>query len=368
MDGEAPVSQGMSDAGLLPYNRRGAALSRLPRRVFFADCTLRDGEQQAGLVMSGATKLKIAHTLAGLGVFEIEAGMPAVSDEDRDSVEAIAGAGLAPKISALARAIPADIDTVASTGCWGVRISFPAGMLQLTHKLRLTPEEYVKKAVAVTAYAKDKGLHVIFSPYDTTRAEEAFLRAAVRALGRTRTVDRLRLVDTTGSATPYAMRYLVGLLREESEGISVEVHTHNDLGLATANAVAAVEAGAEFVSSTINGLGERSGNAATEQVAAALEVLYGVATGIRLNRLTAASQTVSWLTRTHVPPQYPGRRRKRICARVGPCRRRDSERTADRRTVPAGDGGTATAHRDRKEERRGLHPPHPRRVRDDTER
>jgi len=293
-----------SGSSFAPYNLPDSIRATLPLRVFFADCTLRDGEQQPGLAFSPEIKLKIARILAELGVDEIEAGTPAVSEDDFAAVATIAGAGLGTRVSALARAMTSDIDRVIATGSWGVRISFPAGMLQLKHKLHLTPDEYVERALSMTEYAKNKGMYVIFSPYDTTRTDEKFLRAVVGTLAHTHTVDRIRLVDTAGIATPHAMRYLVHLIKEES-GLPVEVHTHDDLGLAVANAVAAVEAGAEYVSTTLTGLGERSGNAATEQVATVLEVLYGLTTGIRLERLTAAARIVTWLTRTSLAPNTP---------------------------------------------------------------
>jgi len=172
------------DPAVAPYNVPPSVRADLPARAHIADCTLRDGEQRAGLVFSPETKLKIARVLADLGVYEIEAGMPAVSPEDHAAVETIAGAGLGCRVSALARALASDIDRVAATGSWGVRISLPAGTLQLKHKLRLTPQEYVDKAVSITAYRKSKGLYVIFSPYDTTRADETFLRTVVRTLAR----------------------------------------------------------------------------------------------------------------------------------------------------------------------------------------
>ena len=204
------------DPALAPYNIPDAVGETLPARVYVADCTLRNGEQHAGLVFSPETKLRIARVLADLGVYEIEAGMPAVSPDDQAAVEAIAGAGLGCRVSALARAIPSDIYRVAATGSWDVRISLPAGTLQLKHKLRLTPRELIEKAVATTTYAKNKGLYVIFSPYDTPRADETLLRSIIRTVAGAQSVDRIRIVDTAGMATPHAMRYLVRLTREES--------------------------------------------------------------------------------------------------------------------------------------------------------
>lgn len=292
------------DPDLLPYNQREVLGGKFPPRVYFSDCTLRDGEQQAGLVISRESKLKIAQLLAELGVFEIEAGTPAVSPEDAAAVAEIA-AKVPVKVSALARAMKSDIDGVAATGAWGVRVSLPAGKLQLQYKLKIDVKQYLEKALEATAYAKQKGLYVIFSPYDTTRSEEPFLREVVRTVSRAGSADRFRLVDTTGSATPDAIRYLVRLMLEEGGGIPIEIHVHDDFGLATANSVAGVQAGATYVSCTMNSLGERCGNAALEQIAAVLEMMYCVETGIHLERLTPTSHAVSWLTRTSLPPNTP---------------------------------------------------------------
>lgn len=287
---------------LSAYNRTKP--DTVPDRVRVADCTLRDGEQQAGLVFSRERKVKIAKELIAVGVYEIEAGSPAVSVEDREAVEEIAALG-GTRVSALSVAREHEIDVVADTGAWGVRISLPAGELQLKHKMRLSPEEYVRRAVEITSYAKSKGLYVTFSPYDTTRAEEGFLRRAVRAITRAGAVDRLRLVDTAGAADQTSLEYLVAVLRAESEGTPVEVHVHDDFGLATANTVAGVLAGAEYVSTSMNGLGERSGNAATEQVVAALEVMYGIRTGIVLDRLCALSDLVAQFSGVALRPNTP---------------------------------------------------------------
>lgn len=284
------------------YNRRRPDTA--PDRVRVADCTLRDGEQQAGLVFSRERKVKIAKELIAAGVYEVEAGSPAVSVEDREAVAEIAALGQT-RVSALSIARESEIDVVADTGAWGVRISLPAGKLQLKHKMQLSPEEYVRRAVEITSYAKSKGLYVTFSPYDTTRAEEGFLRRAIREITRADAVDRLRLVDTAGAADQTSLECLVAVLHEESEGTPIEVHVHDDFGLATANTVAGVLAGAEYVSTSMNGLGERSGNAATEQVVAALELMYGISTGIVLDRLCALSDLVAQFSGVALRPNTP---------------------------------------------------------------
>jgi isopropylmalate/homocitrate/citramalate synthase len=263
--------------------------------IRLADCSLRDGEQQAGIVFTYEDKLRIAQALDDLGVFEIEAGTPVSSSEDRRSVEAIAGAGLRAKVSALARGRRDDIDVVAACGAWGVRLSMPISAIQRANKTHLDDEQYLKLALEMTAYAKEKGLECIFSPYDTTRCDLAFLRRLLGEFARHGTVDRVRLVDTTGCATPHVVRMLVREMKRAAD-IPIEIHCHDDFGLAVANTIAGAEAGAEYLSVTINGIGERSGNAALEETALALKVLYGVDTGIDTTKLVAVSRLVEELS------------------------------------------------------------------------
>jgi isopropylmalate/homocitrate/citramalate synthase len=250
-----------------------------PWKVRIADCTLRDGEQQAGIVFTKQDKLDIARALDRLGVYEIEAGTPSTLDDDRQAVEEIAGARLKAKISALARSRRDDIDVLAACGAWAARISMPISAIQRTKKLKLNDDEYIRLALEITTYTKEKQLQCIFSPYDTTRCELPLLRRLLEVFNREKTVDRVRVVDTTGCATPQVIGLLVREMRKVSD-IPIEIHCHDDFGLAVANTIAGVQHGAEYVSLTVNGIGERSGNASLEEVALALQVLYGVDCGI----------------------------------------------------------------------------------------
>lgn len=260
--------------------------------IRIADCTLRDGEQQAGIVLTSEAKLKIARELSALGVYEIEAGTPASSREDRDAVEAIVAAGLSSNVSALARARREDIDEIGDCGCWGVRLSLPISRIQRAQKAPLEDDAvYLKTALEMTSYAKERGLVCIFSPFDTTRCDLDFLRKVLSALANHGTVDRVRLVDTTGCATPHVVRFLVGEMKKAAD-IPIEIHCHNDFGLAVANTIAGAEAGAEYLSVTMNGIGERAGNAALEETATALKVLYDIDLGLDLSRLHSLATLV----------------------------------------------------------------------------
>ena len=280
-----------------PFNQPfGPAIPR-DRQILISDCTLRDGEQQAGIVFDRAAKVSIARALDSIGIYEIEAGTVASSDEDRAAVAEMSKLGLRAKISVLCRGITGDIDQAAALGAWGVRLSYPISLIERKHKLKgVSDEEYLKRALELCEYSKRKNLYVIFSPYDTTRAELAFLRRVVAELAKSGTVDRLRIVDTTGCALPAAITYIVGNIREVAPKLPLEIHCHNDFGLACANTLAGIVSGADYASTTVNGLGERCGNAATEEVVMALEVLYGVKTGLDLTKLTEISRLVTDLS------------------------------------------------------------------------
>jgi isopropylmalate/homocitrate/citramalate synthase len=279
-----------------PFADRAAeGLVTFAPEIRLSDCTLRDGEQQAGVVFTVDDKIRIAGALDAAGVYEIEAGTPAQSADDRAAVEAIAHAGLRAKVSALARARKDDVDLVAATGAWGVRLSLPISPIQRTSKLKLDDEQYLTLARDITGYCKERGLYVTFSPYDTTRCELGFLKRVLETLQRDRTVDRVRLVDTTGCATPHVVRFLVREMKDAAD-IPIEVHCHDDFGLGVANTIAGAEAGAEYLSVTVNGIGERCGNAALEETALALRVLFGIDLGLDTTKLTELSRLVEELS------------------------------------------------------------------------
>jgi isopropylmalate/homocitrate/citramalate synthase len=264
-------------------------------QIRLCDCTLRDGEQQAGVVFTFDDKIRIARALDAAGVYEIEAGTPVQSPEDCAAVEAIAHAGLHAKVSALARARKDDVDLVARTGAWGVRLSLPISPIQRANKIKLDDEQYLALARDITRHSKERGLYVTFSPYDTTRCDLDFLKRVLATLQRDQTIDRVRLVDTTGCATPHVIRFLVGEMKKAAD-IPIEIHCHNDFGLGVANTIAGAEAGAEYLLVTVNGIGERCGNAALEETALALRVLFGVELGLDTSKLTELSRLVEELS------------------------------------------------------------------------
>lgn len=289
-----------------PYNFAPEVRARfeLPPRVSIHDATLRDGEQTPGVVFSVADKIAIAEKLDEVGVDRIEAGMPAVSDQDFEAIKRISGLGLKSKIYTFARAINADIDKAVECGCHGVIIEVPIGYPKLQYQFKWTWEDVLKKSVGVINHAKSSGLHVVYFPYDTTRAREEDLRNLLSRIILDAPPDAVGVVDTMGCALPEAIKHMVRLVKSLTK-LPVEVHTHNDFGMAVATELAGVEAGAECVHSCANGLGERTGNAALEELIVALHVLYGYRTHYDLSKLPELGELVSRLSRFEVAANKP---------------------------------------------------------------
>jgi isopropylmalate/homocitrate/citramalate synthase len=280
-----------------PYNEvpEVQAELHLPPRVTIHDATLRDGEQTPGVVFSVADKIAIAEKLDEVGVERIEAGMPAVAEQDFQAIKEISRLGLKAKIYTFARAMTADIDRALECGSDGVIVEIPIGYPKLKYQFKWTWEDVLRKSAPVINYAKQRGLHVVYFPYDTTRAREEDLRNLLSRIMQDSPPDSIGLVDTMGCALPGAIKYLVRLVKSITN-LPVEVHTHNDFGMAVATELAGVEAGAECVHSCANGLGERTGNAALEELIVALHVLYGYETHYRLDKLPELGEMVRRLS------------------------------------------------------------------------
>lgn len=280
-----------------PYNYvpEVEATRQLPKKVEIHDATLRDGEQTPGLVMDVADKIAIAEKLAEVGVERIEAGMPAVSDMDFQAIKQISKLGLKSKIYAFARAVNADIDKALECGCHGVIIEVPIGYPKLKYQFKWTWEDVLRKSVEVVNYAKKRGLHTVYFPYDTTRAREDDLTNLLTRMMLDAPPDSIGVVDTMGCALPEAIKYMVRWVNRITK-LPVEVHTHNDFGMAVATELAGVEAGATCVHSCANGLGERTGNAALEELMVALHVLYGYDKQYKLDKLPELGELLRRIT------------------------------------------------------------------------
>ena len=247
------------------------------------DTTLRDGEQTVGVVLTPADKLEIARALDAAGIDRIEAGFPRVSDDDFRAVQLIAGAGLRAEVWGFSRAVAADVEALVELGVEASVIESPIsdGKLQALGVARETMLERIRNAVS---HATTHGIRVAFFGVDSTRADLDFYRRAYEAAVEAG-AQEVAVVDTLGIATPEAAAFLVGRTVDWLGGeIPVHWHGHDDFGLATAAAVAAVQAGATWVQGTVNGMGERAGNADLVEVALALEALYGIPTRLDLGR------------------------------------------------------------------------------------
>jgi methanogen homocitrate synthase len=268
----------------------------LPPKVSIHDATLRDGEQTPGIVFDIADKIAIAEKLDEVGVERIEAGMPAVSEMDFQAIKEITRLGLKARIYTFARAMNADIDKALECGAHGVIIEVPIGYPKLKYQFKWTWEDVLRKSVEVINYAKKRGLHCVYFPYDTTRAREEDLRNLLTRIMLDAPPDSIGVVDTMGCILPEAMKYMVRLVTSLTN-LPVEVHTHNDFGMAVATELAGVEAGAVCVHSCANGLGERTGNAPLEELMVALHVLYGYDTQYKLDKLPELGELVSRISK-----------------------------------------------------------------------
>jgi isopropylmalate/homocitrate/citramalate synthase len=268
------------------------------------DTTLRDGEQTVGVVLDPGRKLQIARALDELGVDRIEAGFPRVSEDDFETFRLIMDAGLRAEIWGFSRAVPADVDALIELGVGATVIESPVSDAKLA-AYGMTREVVTQRVVAAVEHAAAHGIRVAYFGVDGSRGDLAFMaelyKRAVEA-----GAQEVVVVDTIGAATPETAELLVGSARDwVGETIPVHWHGHNDFGLATAAAVAAVRAGATWIQGTVNGMGERAGNANLLEVALALEALYEVPTNLRLDRARGVSRLVRELSGYELEPWKP---------------------------------------------------------------
>ncbi|TRO50351.1 2-isopropylmalate synthase, partial [Candidatus Bathyarchaeota archaeon] len=264
------------------------------RNIRIFDTTLRDGEQTPGVTLTIEDKIEIAHQLSKLGVDVIEAGSPMSSDGEKKVVKAIAKEKLECEVCALARATKGDIDKAIECDVDLIHLFIPTSPVQMKYAVNLSPNQVLSSTAKMIDYIKKHGLKCEFSPMDATRSNMTFLKKVCKK-AETTGADIINIPDTVGIMTPKTTSEFIGEIKSEI-CIPISIHCHDDFGMAVANSLAAVEAGAKQVHCTVNGLGERAGNASLEEVVMALHMIYKMKTGVNTRLLYSTSRIVSTLT------------------------------------------------------------------------
>jgi homocitrate synthase NifV len=268
-------------------------------QIKIVDTTLRDGEQTAGVVFSNPEKIRIAKMLDDMGVDQIEAGIPVMGGHEKDAIKEICKLGLRASIMGWNRAVIRDIEASLECGVDAVAISISTSDIHIEHKLRSSRGKVLADMVKAVEFAKQQGVYISANAEDASRSDPDFLSEFARA-AKEAGADRLRFCDTVGILDPFTTFEQVKKLIDAS-GIDVELHTHNDFGMATANALAGVKAGAGWVGVTVIGLGERAGNAALEEVVMALKVLQGVDLNYKTAKFRELAEYVSRAASRELP-------------------------------------------------------------------
>jgi len=278
-----------------------AKLSKSPINI--CDTTLRDGEQAAGIVFANIEKIRIAKLLDEIGVQQIEAGIPAMGGDEKKCVKKIAQLGLNASILGWNRANIEDISHSIDCDVDAVAISMSSSDIHIEHKLRKTREWVLERLVESIEYAKSHGLYISANAEDASRADREFLIQFAKA-AEDAGADRFRYCDTLGILEPRGTFDAIASLLKEVD-LEIEMHTHNDFGMATANAVAGVQAGATFVSTTVLGIGERTGNAPLEEIVMAAKHLLKIDTGIETQRFREIAEYVARAAGRTIPDWKP---------------------------------------------------------------
>lgn len=286
------------------YEPEVTAGFEFPEQIQIHDISLRDGEQQAGILFRRQDKVRIAEALAELGVHRIEAGTPAVSAEDEAAVREIGRAKLGPKTFALARCLVEDVKRAADCGIDGIIVEIPCSEHILEHAYRWSQQKAMELSIAATRFAHEQGLYVVFFPIDSTRSDIDWYLTLIEGVARDGYMDALALVDTTGTISPHAVPLMVQSAKRRTNK-PLEVHFHNDFGHSVSNTIAGLAAGAQVAHVTVTGIGERAGNTPLEETVVSLLLQYGIDTGLRYERLSELSQLVRERSGHVVPTNRP---------------------------------------------------------------
>src|ERR1700693_502895 len=290
-----------------PWNFEESVRSQLhfAKQIKFHDVTLRDGEQQTGVIFTKDDKIRIAEGLAEAGVHRIEAGMPVVSPSDEAAIKEIVKRNLGPQIFAFSRCMVDDVKRAVDCGVSGIVMEVPSSEHIIKYAYKWPLEKAIDLSIESTKFAHEQGLEVVFFPIDFSRADMKWVLDLIMRVANEGHTDALALVDTFGVLAPHAMQYLV---REAKKRVNkrLEAHFHMDYGLGIANTIMAVAEGVEVIHSTVLGLGERAGNVPMEETAMALLTLYGVDTGLKVDKLYSLARLVEELSGHKVASNRPG--------------------------------------------------------------
>lgn len=275
-----------------------------PSTVKIHDVTLRDGEQQAGIIFTKDDKIRIAEKLSEIGVHRIEAGMPAVSPRDEAAIREIVKRDLGSEIFSFCRCMVKDVELAADCGVNGIVIEIPSSAHLIEQGYKWPLQKAIDLSVEATSHAKDKGLYTVFFTIDATRSDIDWLLDLVERVAREGHMDAFTLVDTFGVIHPQAATYFTQRVKERISK-PLEIHFHSDFGLGVANTINAVLAGAEVIHSTVLGIGERAGNTPFEETVLALRTMYGIDVGIDYGKINELSQLVRELSGVQIPSCRP---------------------------------------------------------------
>ncbi len=275
-----------------------------PKSVKIHDITLRDGEQQAGVIFTKEDKIRIAEKLAEVGVHRIEAGMPAVSPKDEEAIKEIVKRQLGSEIFCFSRCMEKDVQLAADCGVDGIVVEIPASKHLIEQGYKWSLEKAIDLSIKATSFAKEKGLYTVFFTIDATRSDLSWLLDLVDRVAAEGHMDAFTLVDTFGVLSPHAASYFA---RKVVERVSkpVEVHFHSDFGMGVANTINAVLEGAEVIHTTVLGIGERAGNTPMEETVLSLLTMYGIDVGIDYSKMNELSRLVRDLSGVPIVPSRP---------------------------------------------------------------
>ena len=293
----------MQEINLLTEFTRKAGTKIDPKNIKIDDTTLRDGEQTAGVVFANDEKIHIAKMLDKIGVHQIEAGIPTMGGDEKEAIKKIASLGLSCSILGWNRAVKSDVDASLECGVDAVAISISSSDIHIEHKLMKSREWVLESMSSTVNYAKKYNLYVSVNAEDASRSDMEFLLQFART-AKEAGADRLRYCDTLGILDPFEtfmrVKTIIDIVR-----IDIEMHTHNDFGMAIANAIAGIKAGAAYVNTTVNGLGERAGNASFEELVMALKYIEEIDMGFNTKLFRELSEYVANASARFIPTWKP---------------------------------------------------------------